>query len=362
MKILTVVGARPQFIKASAVSKVIKAQATSGTVTEVLVHTGQHYDSQMSDTFFQELGIPSPAYNLQVGGGSHADQTADMMKGLEKVMVAESPAIVVVYGDTNSTLAASLVAAKLCIPIAHIEAGLRSRDRRMPEEVNRVVTDHLSSLHFCPSGDAVENLRLEGVTEDVYDVGDVMYDVFLFAIGQVANDHSALSFLDVEPGQFALATVHRAGNTDDPRRFESIVSALSDVVDSGLQVVWPVHPRIRDRMAGRQLPPGLILAGPASYLNMTQLTRDAQVVITDSGGLQKEAFWARTPCVTMRDETEWVETVTTGWNQIVGTDRKRITDAVFAATKPATRPDVYGSGDAAERIVAEMVRWARQPV
>ena len=358
MKILTVVGARPQFIKASALSKMVSAQSNAENgLVEILVHTGQHYDAQMSDTFFAELGIPQPAHHLHVGGGSHANQTGDMMKGLEKVMIAEAPSIVVVYGDTNSTIAAALVAAKLHLPIAHVEAGLRSFDRRMPEEVNRVVTDHLSSILFCPSGTAVENLRHEGITRNVHVVGDVMYDVFLDAMHRVDGDHSAARSLNVVPGQFALVTVHRAGNTDDSSRFDSIVAAICAIAETGLAVVWPVHPRTRDLFSGRDLPPNLVLTEPASYLRMAQLTRDANVIITDSGGLQKEAFWAHTPCVTLRDETEWVETVTAGWNTIVGTDPVRIVEAALNAPLPLHHPDLYGNGDAAARIVRELLMW-----
>jgi UDP-GlcNAc3NAcA epimerase len=313
LKILTVVGARPQFIKAAAVSRAIRE--TNG-LSEVMIHTGQHFDPNMSDVFFEELDIPKPQYHLDVNGGGHGDMTGRMLIAIEPILQAEKPDWVVVYGDTNSTLAGSLAASKLQIPLAHVEAGLRSFNRRMPEEINRVIADHLSTLHFCPTAAAVSNLAAEGVVRGVHHVGDVMYDATLFATDKAEASSTILSHLGLKSKKYALATVHRAENTDDPRRLRSIVQFLQG---RGREhsVVLPLHPRTRQaaRRMGVEMD-GLQVIEPVGYLDMTKLLHHATEVYTDSGGLQKEAYFHRAPCTTLRDETEWTETITHGWNRL----------------------------------------------
>ncbi|HXC79644.1 MAG TPA: UDP-N-acetylglucosamine 2-epimerase (non-hydrolyzing), partial [Candidatus Acidoferrum sp.] len=299
MKILSVVGARPQFIKAAPVSRVLRRKHL-----EVLVHTGQHYDDNMSDIFFRELDIPKPDINLGVGSGPHGAQTGGMMAGLEKIVLEVNPDWVLVYGDTNSTLAAALVAAKLHVPVAHVEAGVRSFDRRMPEEINRVVADHVSDRLLCPTEVAVRNLAREGVERGVRLVGDVMYDAFLFYRGAAAERAGIVNKLGLAPGQFALATLHRAENADVPERLRSI---LEGIVLSGLNVVLPLHPRTRARLEGA--PPSQIhVIDPVGYLEMLALEEAAALIVTDSGGVQKEAYFLGKPCITLRDSTEWTET------------------------------------------------------
>lgn len=342
-KILTVVGARPQFIKAAAVSRAI---AESTDLAEVMIHTGQHFDAEMSDVFFDELDIAPPKHRLDIHGGGHGDMTGRMLSAIEPIMIAEKPDWVVVYGDTNSTLAGALVAAKLHIPIAHVEAGLRSFNRRMPEEINRVLTDHVSTLQFCPTKQAIENLSLEGIRTGVHHVGDVMYDAALFAKEQAASRPSILSRLSVKAGRYALATVHRAENTDHPRRLREIVDYLSNISKDRV-VVLPLHPRTRQSVAraGVSLD-GLHVIDPVGYLDMATLLAGAESVITDSGGVQKEAYFHRVPCITLRDETEWVETITHGWNRLwKGPD--------FVTRREI---DEYGDGRAAHRIAEILVR------
>jgi UDP-N-acetylglucosamine 2-epimerase len=346
MKILSVVGARPQFIKAAPVSRALSRAG----IEEVLLHTGQHYDAAMSDVFFAELDIPAPQHNLGVGSGSHASQTAAMLVGIEAVLLDERPDYVLVYGDTNSTLAGALAAAKLGVPVAHVEAGLRSYNRDMPEEINRVVADSLSNLLFCPTAVGAANLEREGITRGVFVVGDVMYDAILDSLPRAeAIAESLLSRLGVESGRYLLATMHRASNTDDPRNLANIVGALSD---SGDPVVFPAHPRTRKAMEQAGITPGANVQqlAPISYLEMVALERHARKILTDSGGVQKEAMWMGVPCITMRDETEWVETVELGWNTLTGTDPARILAAIHAPRFHSTPPDVYGDGHAAENI------------
>lgn len=339
IKFLTVVGARPQFIKAAAVSRA--ARAANG-IHEVMVHTGQHFDAGMSDIFFEELDIPEPAHRLHVSGGGHGEMTGRMLSALEPVVIDEKPDLVVIYGDTNSTLAGALVAAKLNIPVAHIEAGLRSFNRRMPEEVNRVVADHLASLHLCPTAIAVENLAREGIHHGVHHVGDVMYDATLFAIQMAKSRATILADLSLQRGSYAVATVHRAENTDDAGRLRKIVEFLRDCAKNE-PIVLPLHPRTRQAAErfGVALN-GLKIIPPIGYLDMAQLLAGATGVYTDSGGLQKEAYFHRVPCVTLRDETEWEETIANGWNRLW--------------TVPDYQPkrDIldYGDGRAAESIVA----------
>lgn len=347
MKVASVVGARPQFIKAAPVSRELRQHNE-----EVLVHTGQHYDENMSDVFFQVLEIPKPDYNLGVGSGSHAVQTAEMMKGLEAVFEKERPDFVLVYGDTNSTIAAALTAAKLGLPLGHVEAGLRSFNRTMPEEVNRVVTDHLSTVVFAPTPTAVENLSREGITRGVHLVGDVMYDVAL-QMAQPARARGVLKKYGLTAGDYLLATIHRPANADDRETLTSIIEALSDC---GRKVVFPVHPRTRKNLEAfglwAEASKRLTLLPPVDYLDFLGLLMEAAKVVTDSGGVQKEAYFFGVPCVTLRDETEWIETVEDGWNALVGTEREDILHAIEHFNPAGTKSKSFGDGHAAERIAA----------
>lgn len=311
-KIFTVVGARPQFIKASPVSH---ALARAG-LSEILVHTGQHFDALMSDVFFDELEIPKPAYNLEVNSLGHGAMTGRMLEKLEETMLIEQPDMVLIYGDTNSTVAGALAAAKLHIPVAHVEAGLRSFNRRMPEEINRVMADHVSTLLFCPTQTAVANLAKEGISVGVHAVGDVMYDTTISATRRAEGRSSILEAMDLEPKTYAVATIHRAENTDDEARFQAVMNWLATAALNA-EIVMPVHPRTRKLMEARGISPaGVRLIDPIGYLDMAWLVHNAAHVYTDSGGLQKEAYFHRVPCVTLRDETEWVETVDAGWNRL----------------------------------------------
>ncbi|UPV74369.1 UDP-N-acetylglucosamine 2-epimerase (non-hydrolyzing) [Halorussus limi] len=346
MKVLTVVGARPQFIKAAAVSRELRRRHE-----EVLIHTGQHYDEEMSDVFFEELGIPEPDDNLGVGSSSHGAQTAEMLAGLEERIEAEDPDAVLVYGDTNSTLAAAIAASKVDTRLAHVEAGLRSYNREMPEEINRVLTDHAADLLFAPSRRAVANLREESVPGAVHNTGDVMCDAVRWARDR-AEDHSEiLSEVGVESGEYVLATVHRASNTDDPERLAAILDALAG---DPREVVLPAHPRTINRMREYEMyeeaSERLTLVDPVGYLDFVRLQDRADAVATDSGGVQKEAFFLDTPCVTMREETEWRETVEAGWNELVGANETAIRRALADADPPGDKPRPYGDGDAAARI------------
>ena len=371
-RILTVVGARPQFVKAAAVSHAILAhnqRRPECAITEEILHTGQHYDHAMSQVFFDELGVPRPAVNLEVGSGLHGETTGRMLAGIEAEIVARKPDWVLVYGDTNSTLAGALAAAKLHAPVAHVEAGLRSFNRRMPEEINRVLADHVSTLLFCPTRTAVENLKNEGITQGVHWVGDVMYDAARM-FGEAARKESRiLETLAVQPKRYYLATVHRAENTDDPARLAGILEALKNLARHSA-VVFPVHPRTRKRIeelglsdgaaataaatANATAGAGLRLIAPVSFLDMTRLEQDAALILTDSGGIQKEAYFHRVPCVTLRDETEWVETVEAGWNQLAGAAPGRI---LAAARRAAPGRDIadYGDGSAAEKILEFLI-------
>ncbi len=356
-KILTIVGARPQFIKAAAVSREILRHP--GKAVEVMVHTGQHYDPNMSQVFFDELEIPAPRYNLEIAGGGHGAMTGRMLEGIERILLDERPDWVLIYGDTNSTLAGALAAAKLHIPVAHVEAGLRSFNMRMPEEVNRILADRVSTLLLCPTALAVENLAREGVTEGVHNVGDVMYDVALHYRERARTDSRILATLGLAPGGFALATCHRAENTDDPQRLTEILSALAEI-GRELPVVLPLHPRTRKLIGDHgleRLLEALTVVEPLSFLDMVALEQAARVILTDSGGVQKEAFFYRVPCITMRDETEWVETVELGWNQIVGASRQRILEA-FANAAGGRSSDShapYGDGFASRTILEKIL-------
>lgn len=353
-KIVTIVGARPQFIKAAAVSREVLKHPDQ--LEEVMVHTGQHYDPNMSQVFFDELEIPAPRYNLEVSGGSHGAMTGRMLEGIERILLDEKPDWVLIYGDTNSTLAGALAAAKLHIPVAHVEAGLRSFNMRMPEEINRILADRVSSLLLCPTEAAVQHLRSEGVTAGVHNVGDVMYDVALYYCDRARATSKILQALSLQEKNFALVTCHRAENTDDPVRLEGIVSALAQIA-SDMPVVLPLHPRTRKLLQQFGLErhlAALTVVEPLPFLDMVALEQAARVILTDSGGVQKEAFFYRVPCITMREETEWVETVELGWNHLVGADRARILEA-YAALEDG-RAEVsgqpYGDGRAAARILA----------
>ena len=354
MKVLTVIGARPQFIKAASVSRQFGERAD---VAEILVHTGQHYDANMSDVFFRELSIPAPAYHLGVGSGSHGAQTGRMLEKIEEVIQHERPNIVLVYGDTNSTLAGSLAAAKLHVPVAHVEAGLRSFNRKMPEEINRVLTDHVSHWCFAPTPTAVENLKREGIADErVYLVGDVMYDVALMVRDRLGSPDR----WGVVAGQYILATIHRAENTDNPARLAAIFDGLREVSRT-IPVILPLHPRTKTALesvafAGAS---NLKIIEPVGYLDMACLEKNAQLVVTDSGGVQKEAFFHRVPCVTLRDETEWVELVELGWNLLVPpTSADAVREGIRSALEVAPRKnppaDLYGGGEAAGRIVGAL--------
>lgn len=350
-KILTIIGARPQFIKASVVSRAI--QQAEG-IKEILLHTGQHFDSNMSDVFFNQLSIPKPDVQLDIHGGTHGEMTGRMLAEIEKALLEHKPDRVLVYGDTNSTLAGALAAAKLHIPVAHVEAGLRSFNMQMPEEINRILTDQISDLLFCPTDTAVQNLNNEGFANkpvQTLQVGDVMQDAaLLFSESARSPSHQI-------PDDFILATLHRAENTNDPNRLASIVSALNEIHNSISPVVLPLHPRTRKLIEETGLDLDVYIIDPVGYFEMVWLLDKCQLVLTDSGGVQKEAFFFGKACVTMRDQTEWVELVEVGANELVGADKNRIVDAVQRniGRKVQDTVQLYGGGKAAERIVSKLV-------
>jgi UDP-GlcNAc3NAcA epimerase len=344
MKFISVVGARPEFIQATPVSRALRVEHQ-----EILVHTGQHYDYLMSQTFFDELGIPAPDYNLEVGSASHAAQTAEILVRFEEVVDKEKPDVVIVRGDTNSTLAGALVASKLHIPTVHIEAGERSFDRRMPEEINRLVADQLSSAYFCVSQTAVRQLAREGISKNVFWVGDVMLDANLANRPIARQKSSILSRLELVPEKYGLVTVHRAANTDDPIRLANILKALSLV---GETVIFPVHPRTWDALKRLDIQFGenLRLIEPVGYYDMMVLEENARIIATDSGGVQREAYFMKKPCLTLRDETEWSETVQVGWNKLVSVDIDCILSEWKTFQSPAEQPPIFGDGTASEQI------------
>lgn len=359
MKITTILGARPQFIKAAPVSRVLRQRHV-----ERLVHTGQHYDALMSDVFFEELAIPAPDVTLHVGSASHGAQTGRMLEAIEADLLAHRPDAVMVYGDTNSTLAGALAAAKLGIPLVHVEAGLRSFVAGMPEEINRILTDRVSMVLCCPSDVARRHLAAEGITRGVVIVGDVMLDALGDAVARVADPQGSgrvhrVSALGVEPGRYVLATLHRAANTDDAARLARVVGALGALPET---VLWPMHPRTRhaleaDRIA---LPGNVRVVPPLGYLDMIAAVSAARVILTDSGGLQKEAYWCGVPCVTLRGETEWTETVTSGWNVLADTDHARIVEGVARAVPREGVRDAYGEPGAAARVVTAIEQALQQ--
>jgi UDP-N-acetylglucosamine 2-epimerase len=377
MKLLSIVGARPQFVKAAVVSAAIErhnSRAKDSTrIEQKLIHTGQHYEHNLSGVFFDQLPLPTPDYHLGVGSGAHGAQTAAMLEGLEKVLLQEKPDMTVVYGDTNSTIAGALASAKMNIPVAHVEAGLRSFNRAMPEEMNRVATDHLSDLLLCPTDTAVKNLRREGILRGVALTGDVMLDAVQSFQPLAARRAELLNNLDVRPGGYALVTIHRAENTDDLKRLESLLGMLTRL---GKPAVFPMHPRLRDRIAKqesgalRQLLEGareLRVIEPVSYLDMLLLETNARMILTDSGGVQKEAYFVGVPCLTLRDETEWIETLQNHWNRVVGTSPEKILPLAQslwtrngATPKGAPNLRQFGGGRAADRTVRAIVAYLRK--
>ncbi len=339
-KILSVVGARPQFVKAGAVSR---AFAQEDSLQEILVHTGQHFDDNMSEIFFRELDIPAPVHNLGIGGGPQGQMTGRMLEGLEQIIIDERPDMVLVYGDTNSTLAGALAAVKLHIPVVHVEAGLRSFNRKMPEEINRVMADHISAMLFCPTSISIKNLADEGVNENVHHVGDVMYDATLFAKQRAMQQSTILDTLGVADKGYNLCTIHRAESTDNEVLFRKMIGYL-EAFGKEMPIVFPVHPRTRNTLAAYGIEPqNMKLIEPVGYFDIHRLLAGASHVFTDSGGLQKEAYFHSVPCVTMRTETEWVETVEAGWNRLWSEDE---------FVQPRRKIDQYGNGDAANKIVA----------
>lgn len=345
MKILTIVGARPQFIKAAAVSRILRRKAE-----EILLHTGQHYDENMSDVFFEELDIPKPDVNLGVGSYSHGKQTAAMLEGIEDKLLYYQPDVVLVYGDTNSTLAGALAAAKLNLQVAHVEAGLRSCNKEMPEEINRVLSDHASDILFCPTCIAVSNLEKEGINRGVYHVGDVMCDTVLYYTDISADRSRILEEVGVKNKSFLLVTIHRPANTDDYERLSKIITALSRI---NMPVIFPTHPRTRKAIHkyNLRIEHNIKLINPIGYLDMIQLEKNAQAILTDSGGIQKEAYLLGVRCITLRKETEWIETVESGWNKLVDADVNAIVSAVEDFIPTGERPKFFGDGNASNKIV-----------
>lgn len=350
MKIATIVGARPQFIKIGPLSKKLRHQHH-----EIIIHTGQHYDGNMSEIFFQQLEIPRPKYNLGIGSDRHGAQTGKMLNAIEEVLIKEKPDLVIVVGDTNSTLAGSLAAAKLQIPIAHIEAGLRSFQRSMPEEINRIITDCLATYLFCPTEQSIINLRREGITKNVFRVGDIMFDVLKYSIPIAEKKSNIISILSLKKGGYALVTCHRESNTNNKNNLSEIVQGL---IDSHQLIVFPIHPRTKKflkqygLLKNLQNSSNIIITDPLSYFDMLVLQKNAAMVITDSGGMQKEAYLLQTPCITLRDETEWVETIQTGWNVVVGAKAKKIVHTLKNhRPKIKSYKKLYGNGDSSSKMV-----------
>ena len=349
MKVASIVGARPNFVKLAPVSREVRRR-----FDEVIIHTGQHYDYEMDKIFFDDMGIPAPDYHLGIGSGSHGHQTGEMLKKIEEVIISEKPDVVLVFGDTNSTLAGALAAAKLHINVAHVEAGLRSYDKSMPEEINRVLVDHCSDLLLCPTKTAVENLKIEGIKRNVYLTGDVMVDAQRDCAKIAENKSRILADLGIKPKDYCLATIHRASNTDDPDKFRAIIEALEELGD----IVFPCHPRaekyLRQFGLWDDLNRRARVIKPVGYFDMLMLEKNAKKILTDSGGVQKEAYLLGIPCITLRDETEWVETVADGWNVLVGSSREKIVQLARHFEPSQERHDVFGKGDASIKT-AELI-------
>jgi UDP-N-acetylglucosamine 2-epimerase len=348
MKVMHIIGARPQFVKAAPVIKAIR----ESNFDSILIHTGQHYDYEMSRVIFEQLNIPKPDINLDVGSGTHGWQTGEILIRIEKVLLEQKVDWVLVYGDTNTTLAAALAASKLRVPLAHVEAGLRSFNKEMPEEHNRILTDHCSDVLFCPTKAAVDNLFREGIIKDVHRVGDTMYDAVLQYQDVAERKSTILKSLGLKPGQYLLATVHRPCNADREDRLEPIFQALETIARRGIPIVVPMHPRTKRTMEHMDLIPHAIQClNPVSYMDMLVLEKNAKGIITDSGGVQKEAYWFRVPCITLRKETEWMETVSLGWNVLVGANSYSIVRAVETIKPGEEKRDAYNDGRACNRIV-----------
>ncbi|MEA2012474.1 MAG: UDP-N-acetylglucosamine 2-epimerase (non-hydrolyzing) [Verrucomicrobiota bacterium] len=359
LNILTIVGARPQFVKAAALSKALRKHNTlnKDTINETVIHTGQHYDQNMSSVFFEELGIPKPSVNLHIGGGSHAENTGKMIIELEKVLLDFKFDLLVVYGDTDSTLATALTASKLHIPIAHIEAGLRSFNRKMPEEINRVLTDHLSSLLFCPTLKSIENLKAEGIERGVYHTGDIMYDAKIM-VDELAEKSDILKKLSLNSKDYYLVTIHRPYNTDIKNNLENIFLTLNKLAERK-KIVLPLHPRTKKMLKMfdlDNLAEKLKIIEPVSFVEMNKLMKNAATIITDSGGIQKEAYFHKRPCVTVRKETEWLETIEAGWNKLTAPVTKEIINAVKNSSVGKAIPE-YGTGNSAEIIIKEILNF-----
>lgn len=349
MKVATIVGARPQFVKAAPLSEQLRKNHK-----ELLIHTGQHYDVQMSEVFFRELSIPEPDFNLEIGSGSHAEQTGKMLIDLEKLFIKIKPDVVLTFGDTNSTLAGALAAAKLNLPSAHVESGLRSFNRTMPEEINRIVADQLAEILFVPTKSAEANLKREGITRNVFLVGDIMYDAVLKALALAKKKSKIMRTLDLTGKEYMLATIHRADNTSSKERLTNIIQGF---LTSETLIVFPTHPRTHKflrqtgLLAKLQKAKNILITEPLSYFDFLLLQKNAKKILTDSGGVQKEAYFFKVPCITLRDETEWVETVETGWNVIVGADEAKISSAIRNFEPRGRQKSLFGDGEAAKHIV-----------
>jgi len=352
MKIVSIIGARPQFIKAAALSRYLKSIPD---VKEIILHTGQHYDNNMSDNFFSELDIPIPDYNLQVGSDTPARQTAKMMMGIEDIVFKEWPDFILIYGDTNSTIAGALVGAKLHIPIAHVEAGLRSYDREMPEEINRVVSDAISTILFCPTQTAVNNLKRIGITKGVYNVGDIMLETYLYYKDQAQKNSEILNKLNLKPKEFILCTIHRASNTDNIENLKNIFIGLTNSKES---IILPLHPRTKKKINQNEsfkkyIGSNIKIIDPVGYFDMICLEANAKKIVTDSGGVQKEAYFNKVPCITLRENTEWIETIEQSVNQLVGVDPEKIKESInnFLPPEQNYLKNLYGDGKTSAKIL-----------
>ncbi len=354
MKITTILGARPQFVKAATVSRALKKEG----IQEIIIHTGQHFDENMSQVFFDEMDIPTPNYNLAISGLNHGAMTGRMLEKIENVLLTEKPDYVLVYGDTNSTLAGALAASKLHIPVAHIEAGLRSFDMKMPEEINRILTDRISKLLFCPTQTAIHNLEKEGYSNfdcEILNVGDVMYDAVLYYKSKIKSHSTVIQKQQLEGKPFVLATLHRAENTNDPSRLKSIIEALNEI-NREIQVLLPLHPRTKSVIQTQKIKLEATIIDPVGYFDMLALLENCKMVLTDSGGLQKEAYFFQKYCLTLRDQTEWVELVEANANSLVGAETKIILEA-FHSTKNKiinTKNNLYGNGNASNLIAEKL--------